>query len=245
MNQVDLPVKSRSKASKNGNRRLRGSGEVPAVLYGGPKGPELVALKGQDFEHMLRTLHRSTIFNLKLDGGTPQPAIIKALQRDPVREGVIHVDFYRIEMDKAITVQVPIHSTGGVPAGVKLGGVFSALLRKIEIRCLPLQVPASFDVDVSGLGLNKSLHVSDLVAPEGVEILTAKTEAIFNCVVPKAEEEKKVEVVEGAAPAAAAGAAPAGAAPAADAKKGEAKKGDDKKPEAKKPEAKKPEAKKK
>ncbi|MBI1784393.1 50S ribosomal protein L25 [Candidatus Sumerlaeota bacterium] len=192
MNQIDLPVKLRNKNSKNGNRRLRREGALPAVIYGGTQPPQAAVIDGVKFHKMAHTIHTSTIFNLQIEGdGETQKAIIRDVQYHPVTEYPMHVDFYRIQLDKPIIVEVPIHGVGGVPAGVKLGGVLEHVTRRVSVRVLPLQVPEFIEIDISGMNMGQALHVSDLKAPEGVEILTHGEEALFLVQAPKAEEEVK------------------------------------------------------
>ncbi len=199
MKQLDLTIKPRGTNSKNGNRRARRHGELPAVVYGGERDPMSVLLDAVGFEKMLHLIHGSTIFNLKSNGeGDVQQAIIREIQRDPVSEQVLHVDFYRIQADKPVVVEIPIHGVGGVPAGVRVGGVLEVLIRRVKVKCLPLQVPEFFEIDISGLEIGRTLHVSDLKVPEGIELLTAPEEVLFIVAAPKAEEEAK-PAEEGAA----------------------------------------------
>lgn len=218
MKQVDLSVRTRVKASKNGNRRHRRLGELPGVLYGGGKPSQPVLLDGVQFGKMLNVVRSTTIFNLTVEGEkATQPAILREIQRDPVSDArLLHVDFYRISLDKAIEVEVPIHAVGGTPIGVKAGGVLETLTRRITVRCLPLEVPNSIDFDVSGLEMGASIHVSDLKAPEGTQIVTELSTPVFILAAPSGAmvEEATTATPETAAVEGAEGAA-AGAAPAA------------------------------
>jgi large subunit ribosomal protein L25 len=201
MKQVDLAISLREKNSKNGNRRARRGGRIPAVVYGGGLEPQAAYLDSVSFQKTLAAVHRSTIFNLTAGtGDAPQPAIIRDIQHHPVSELPLHVDFYRISLDKPIVVDIPVHGVGGVPAGVKMGGLLESVTRRVEIRCLPLVVPEHLDIDISGIAIGHSLHVSDLKVPDGVEILTSPQEVLFIVAAPKAEEVKApTEGVEAAA----------------------------------------------
>jgi large subunit ribosomal protein L25 len=233
MNQVDLAVNPRKKNSKNENRRARRNGQLPAVVYGTDLDPQPVVLEAESFQKLLSKVHRATIFNLKINGdGAEQKAIIRDIQRDPVTSRLVHIDFYRIRLDKPINVDVSIHGVG-TPAGLKLGGVLETINRMIEVRCLPLQVPEFIEVHISHLVIGQSIHVYDLKVPEGIEVLSDEDMPLFIMAAPMKEEEvKPVVPAEGEAVAAAEGAAPAegaaAAAPAADAK---AEKGKEAKPE--------------
>jgi large subunit ribosomal protein L25 len=189
MDQIELGVEPRQKASKNANRRLRRSGKLPVVIYGAGKDSAPGQVDAESFGRVLHHVHRSTIFNLKIDGaGEADMAIIRDVQRDPVTDGVIHIDFLRVQTDKPIHVEVPIHVLG-IPIGVKLGGRLEIILRTVEVKCLPLEVPDSLDVDVSELNIGRTLHVSDLTVPQGVELITALGDALLSVVAPRAADE--------------------------------------------------------
>lgn len=236
MNQIDLSIEVRETQSKNGNRRSRVAGKLPAVVYGGTTEPQSVLIDSVIFGKMMPKIHRSTVFNLS-DGKSTQQAIIREIQRHPVRENPLHIDFMRIQADKMIKVQVPVHGVGGTPAGVKLGGILEVVTRRVEIHVLPLQVPEYLEIDISGLELGRSVHVSDLKVPEGIEILTDGHETLFIIAIPKALEAAAATPAAGAA--AGAPAAAAGKDAKAGAKAGDAKAGGKAADAAKKPEAKK------
>jgi large subunit ribosomal protein L25 len=188
MEQLDIDVVARTKSSKNGNRRARRDGQLPAVIYGAGKPPQPILIDRTLFGKMLHKLHSSTILNLKPDQGEAERTIIRDIQREPVRDEPIHVDFLRIRVDVPIVVDVPIHAVGGAPKGVREGGVLETLTRHISIKVLPLEVPASIDHDLSNLEIGDAVHVSDLKVPEGVEVLTAEDAAVFIIAAPKTAE---------------------------------------------------------
>ena len=192
MNQLDVDLKPRIKGSKNANRRLRRTGELPAVIYGGDRGAQPVSLDSVRFVKLLPKIRSTTIFNLSVEGESdPQQAFIREIQRHPLYDDhLIHIDFYRIEAGKPVVVEVPVHGIGGVPEGVKMGGVLETLTRRITVKCLPLQVPDSLEIDLSSLEMGQSLHVSDLTTPEGLEVLTSALAALFIISAPRAEEEE-------------------------------------------------------
>ena len=126
-----------------------------------------------------------------------------------MRRDTLHADFYEVRMDRELYVEVPLHVTGKA-AGVELGGTIEILLREIEVRCLPDQIPASVDVDVTAVEIGESLHVSDLTLPEGVESVTDDRLAVVTIIAPEAEEAPAEDEAEAAAPTEeAAAAAPA------------------------------------
>jgi len=184
---------------------------------------------------------RNTIFTLSLTGQDRSRAVmIKALQRDPVTERLVHVDFVRVDLAKSVRVSVPIRLIG-IAEGVKSdGGLLEFMLRQVEVQCLPSDIPDHLDLDVAVLRLNQHLSVKDLPVRERVTVLDDPESVVCAVAVPKEEAAPVVE--EAAAAAAEPEVAKKGKETAgddADAKKGDAKKGDAKKPEAKKPEAKK------
>ncbi len=196
MNQISLDVQSKPKVSKNGNRRLRRAGRLPAVIYGGADAPIGITVDSVKFHKMLNAIKRSTVFNLELDGIKTQ-TMIREWQRDPVaHKSILHIDFYRIQADTAVDVDVPVHAVG-IPVGTKMGGVLETQLRRVSIRCLPLEVPEAFEIDVSALEIGDSLHVSDLIIPESAEILSDKDQPLFN-VAGRTAEEEVAEPEEGA-----------------------------------------------
>ncbi len=208
--EIVLSAKGRSERGKNAARRLRREGMVPAVIYGG-KGENLaVAVDPKALQKVLRSeAGRNAILKLDIAGHGSANAILKSWQVDPIRESFLHADFYRIAMDVAIRVTVPIHVVGEA-RGVKVdGGILELVVRAIEVECLPGDIPGQIDVEVSDLAINQSLRVSDLKIPEKVKVLVAPDQVVVHVVSVKEE----VAPTAAAAPAAEGEAA---AAPAAE-----------------------------
>jgi len=201
LNEIVVEAEKRTDRGKNASRRMRRAGKIPAVLYGGSGGFEVLAVDPKSVEAILHSESgENTLFSLKLSPGgvLPGRVMVKEHQVDPITERVTHADFMRIAMDKAIRVQVAIHPVG-VARGVKLqGGIVDHPLREVEVECLPADIPERIDVDITELDLGKSLRVSDLKAPEGVKILTDPNMAFISVVAPTVEKEP-VAAVEGAA----------------------------------------------
>src|ERR1700688_4138131 len=153
---------ARAKRGKNENRRLRLSGKVPAVLYGGKGDAIALALNTKQIGAILRSESgHNTLFQVDL-AGKHEPAILKDWQVDPVSGNLLHVDLLRVAMDVRMRVKVPVH-TFGEPAGVKQqGGVFEVVTREVEIECLPAEIPKEFKVDVTGLMLGSQLRAREL-----------------------------------------------------------------------------------
>jgi len=208
MAEIVVSAKNRADRGKNAARRLRREGLVPAIVYGG-KGENLaVAVDPKALKKVLRSeAGRNAILKLDIAGHGATNAILKSWQVDPIRESFLHADFYRIAMDVAIRVTVPIHVVGEA-RGVKVdAGILELVVREIEVECLPGDIPERIDVDVTDLGINQSLRVSDIPAPAKVKVLEAADQVVVHVVSVKEEEAPAAAaapVVEGeaAAPAA-------------------------------------------
>ena len=210
-----LEAKKRDGRGKNEARRLRVSGQIPAVVYGARKEgqlPEGVPV-AVDPKEVLRILHSesgaNTLINLKLDGGESR-VMVRDYQLDPITHQLLHADFYQLAMDKAITVPVPV-VIKGEPIGVKQqGGLLDFVTREIQVQCLPTDIPEHIDVDVSELALHQSIRVKDIAANPKWKAVTEGETMLVHVVMPKAEESATTTAAaEGAAaPAAAATAEP-------------------------------------
>jgi len=209
-----LDAKKRDGRGKNEARRLRGSGRIPAVVYGARKdgqAPEGVPV-AVDPKEVLRILHSesgaNTLINLKLDGSGESRVMVRDYQLDPVTHQLLHADFYQLAMDKAIIVSVPI-VIKGEPAGVKQqGGLLDFVTREIQVQCLPTDIPEHIDIDVSELMLHQSVRVKDLATDPKWKAMTDGETMLVHVVVPKAEEAAATATAEAegvAAPVAAAG----------------------------------------
>jgi large subunit ribosomal protein L25 len=200
MPEIVVAAESRTETGKNANRRLRAAGKIPGVLYGTGKKPTAVAVSPKDIGSILKSdAGENTLFELEI-GGTRRKVILKEFQIEPIKSRLLHADFYEVALDKAIEVKVHIELRG-VPVGVKVeGGILDFVTRELEISCLPTDIPAKIEVDVSHLELGKHLRVSDLKIPEKVVVLTGADVVVAHVVAPRAEEEAApaVEVVAGA-----------------------------------------------
>lgn len=228
MHQIELTLQSREKNTKNMNRRLRRGGRLPGIVYGGERPPQPVAIDAEQFGKLEDSIRGATIFNLQIEGdGDAQQAIIREIQRDPVYDSrIIHIDFLRIQVDKPIVVEVSVHGLG-TPEGVKMGGVLETVARRVEVKCLPLEVPEYLEIDISALDVGDSLHVSDLAAVQGLEILTSADQPLF--IVAAATKEEEPDEGEAEVEGEGEEAATEEGAEGATEEKGEAKKGEAKK----------------
>ena len=208
---IIVEVDSRTETGKNANRRLRRDLLVPGVVYGLGRESFMVSVSHRRVDEVLRLESgRNTIFTLKLTGqDESRAAMIKDLQRDPVTERLVHIDFIRIDLDKTIEVEVPVNLVG-IAEGVKNeGGVMDFVHREILVECLPADIPEHLDVDVSALHIGQHVSVGDLDPGERVKILEDEHTIIAGVMAPRAEaevaeaeaeEEAEVPTEEGAEP---------------------------------------------
>jgi large subunit ribosomal protein L25 len=235
---IVVEAQERSDLGKNASRRLRRDGGVPGVVYGLDRPPFPVGIGARKIEDVLKLeTGRNTIFTMALKGQERSRAVmIKALQRDPVTERLVHVDFVRVDLTKSVRVSVPLRLLG-LAEGVKTeGGILEFVLRQVEVQCLPADIPEHIDLDVSALHLNQHLSVKDLPIRERVTILDDPESIVCVVAVPKEEAAPVVEeVAEVAAEPEVIKKGKEAAPEEGDAKKGEVKKAaEPKKPEAKK-----------
>lgn len=187
---VDLKGELRTALGKGEANRLRRVKRIPGIVYGGAKGPIPVTVNPAELLLAL-TGGENVLINLALQGGA-QPethmVIVKELQLDPVRGRPLHADFLEISMERKIRVEVPLTLTGE-PVGVKTkGGILGHQLRQLHVECLPLQIPESLSVDVSGLDVGNAVHVRDLTVGEGIRVLDDPERVIASVTVAAAEE---------------------------------------------------------
>jgi len=188
MGEIVVSAKGRTDRGKNAARRLRREGFIPAVVYGGKGGNFAVAVDPKSLQKVLRSeAGRNAILRLDVAGQGVTNAILKSWQVDPIRESFLHADFYRIAMDVAIRVTVPIQVKGEA-RGVKVdAGILELIMREIAVECLPGDIPEHIDVDVSDLGINGALRVSDLPVSEKVKILEGADQVVVHVVSVKEE----------------------------------------------------------
>jgi large subunit ribosomal protein L25 len=170
---IELTAEPRSDMGKGASRRLRKTGLVPAIIYGGDTDPTSVSLQHNEFVHELENEAIYTQVLAVKVGKTKEEVILRDLQRHPYKNQIMHADFLRIDKKKAIHVTIPLHFVNEDKChGVKQeGGLLNHLVSEIEIVCLPKDIPEFIEVDVTELKLGESLHLSDIKLPEGVEIV--------------------------------------------------------------------------
>jgi large subunit ribosomal protein L25 len=200
----ELKASHRKSSGKGVSRRLRREGMTPAVFYGPKSEPVLLAVNSTDLKKILKGKEENIFINLQIvNGGNMEKfTLIKELQIDPVSRRFLHVDFCEIDMERAITLDVPIHFKGQA-IGIDNGGELHHIKREIKVSCLFTVLPEFVEVDVSGLDIGDSVKVQDIKLPDGVNVLDPQDMIIASVAAPKAvvkteavEEEQEGEVVE-------------------------------------------------
>ena len=182
-----LNIAPRDTEGSRANRRLRRSGRVPGVLYGGGDEPVSFSVDDRELRHALK--QSGAVVELSLDGATSN-AVLKDFQRDPVRGDMWHVDFVRVRMDVAIQTQIVLELLGADDApGMAEGGVLEQATRELTIEALPGEIPESITHDVSGLQINDTVHLSDVTAPAGVTFLDDPETVVASVILPRLEVE--------------------------------------------------------
>lgn len=254
----DLAATVREQAGKGAARSMRRAGKVPAVLYGQGE-CLLLTVNPDELIKILKSHAGSTaLITLTVTGAQSKPsrtALLRDYQVDPVSGAVLHVDLFEISMSKPIRVNVPIHVVGGVPAGVKEGGVLHHNLRELHVECLPAALPDNIEVDASPLKIGEGIHLKEIARREGIRFLDDPEQMVLSVAAPMSDAKlealltsaagavaepevlakgKEAAAVEGGEPAKAGAAAPTAA---GEAKAGEKKEASKEAPKAEKKEA--------
>ncbi|HEX9565389.1 MAG TPA: 50S ribosomal protein L25 [Gemmatimonadaceae bacterium] len=189
MANAQLRATARSAAGKGAARSLRRDGQLPAVIYGHAREPMSLSVDARELGRLLeRVAAENTVIELDVDGRTSH-TLIREIQRHPVKRNVLHVDFQELVAGEKVIVRIPL-VLQGIPAGVRVsGGILSQIIQDIECRVDPLNMPGHIDVDVTEVTIGHSLHVSELVIPEGVEVLEDPGATVAIVAAPKAEVE--------------------------------------------------------
>ncbi len=207
-----INAEKRETRGKNEARRMRAAGKVPVVIYGGGTQSMAATAELKDLAAILRSQTGiNSVFSLNVEGEA-HDVIFQDRQIDPIMGRLMHADLRRFAKGEKIEMTVPIHLTGTAAGLLELGAMLAQPLREIKVLCEPAKTPDSIDIDVTALEAGDSLHVSDLVVGEGIEILEAPETVVAAVVIVK-EVELEPQVEEGAEPVVE-GEAPAGDAPA-------------------------------
>jgi len=195
MDKVKLEAKNRQEKGKKTNKSRR-EGLIPAIVYGRGVESLNIWITALDFRKLLKKSGESTIINLEIDGKNGRNVIIQEIQRDPVSYKIIHLDFYQVRMDEEIETEVELVFVGESPAVKEFGGILIKNIDKLEVKCLPADLPSHIDVDVSSLKtFDDHITVGDLKIGKGVK-LELEPETVIAIVTPPRSEEELKELEE-------------------------------------------------
>jgi large subunit ribosomal protein L25 len=234
MKSVALSAHARTQARRKGARLVRSQGRIPAVIYGRHNPPQNLEVDAKAFETLVHLAHTEIILVDLTIAGDAKPsrlALVQDVQHHPLSQAPLHIDFHEVKADEKVTIDVPVEAVGEADGVKNGGGTLEHVRFRVKVRCFPGDLPEQITVDVSHLKVGQTLHIGEIKAPQGVELLGDAKIPVFAVAAPVTEE-------AAATPAEGADAAKQpemikekkedGAAPAADAKAG------DKKPAAKK-----------
>lgn len=181
---IGLKVQFRKNVGKGSARKIRREGFIPAILYG--KENVAVSINPTELKKALIAGGGiNTLLHLDIDG-TKKTAIVKEIQKDPLRKQYLHVDFHELDLTKKMTVSVPLHFVGKAE-GLKEGGILQPIIREVKVKCLPNNIPSHIEVDVSALKIGDSLRISDVKTTQDYDILYEQDDAIASVAIPKEE----------------------------------------------------------
>lgn len=196
--QPTLIVQRRETIGSSRTRRLRKTGVIPAIVYGHEVKPMAITIDAKAFVKVLHSkAGEHALVRLRVTGGTPweKPALVKAVQHDPVYGHVLHVDFHAIALTEKIRVEIPV-VLRGEPVGVKEeAGVLEHFLRQVEVECLPTEIPEHIEMNVEAMNIGDTLHVRDLPVPKNAKMMTDPEGAVAAVQAPK-EEKPEEEAAE-------------------------------------------------
>ena len=197
----DVAAEIREQAGKGVARQLRRRGKIPAVLYGQGE-CLLLTLDPAVITGIVRGHGGSTaLINLSISGQTAKStrtALLRDYQVDPMTGEILHADLFEVSMTKVIRIKVPVSLVGGMPAGVKEGGVLHHNLRELHIECLPSAIPDAIEVDASGLVINQGIHIRDLAPREGLRLLDEADQMVVSVAAPISEAKLEALLTSGA-----------------------------------------------
>jgi large subunit ribosomal protein L25 len=203
MEKILVRADARPEVGKGVARSLRRSGMLPAVVYSGGNSKP-IKVHGKEMTKLIFTGtgdHALITIELHEDGTkkSEHPVLVKDYQTDPVSDELLHIDFVEVSLEKLVKVTIPVEIVKE-PVGIKMGGILEHLLRDLEVECLPTQIPDKIEVDAEHIDIGHSLHVSDIIVPDGIKMITDPAGVILNVSAPKVEEVAVEEEEEAAEP---------------------------------------------
>jgi large subunit ribosomal protein L25 len=199
MKSVPLKASPRAQKRRGPVKVLRSNGRVPAVIYGRQTTPQTLEISAKEIGDLIHNHASENLLvdlSIESDARAKRLALVQEIQRHPINGKIVHVDFHEVAETEKVTVHVPVETVGEA-AGVKNnGGVLEHVLFKLKVRCLPKDLPEQITVDVTSLEIGKSIHIGEITAPQGVEIMGDKKIPVVSVAAPRAEEEATPAVGE-------------------------------------------------
>lgn len=194
---ASLKAELRSERGTGVARKLRQSGQTPAIIYGHGREPQSLAINTREVERLLGTISAgSTVIELDLDGRTAR-TLIREIQRHPFKRHVIHIDFQELVAGEKVTVSVPLRFVGTAEGVRNSGGILEETMHQVHVRVDPAAIPTHIEVDVTPLTIGHSIHIRELSLPEGVTVLDDSGATVCVCTAPKAVVEEVAAPTEG------------------------------------------------
>ncbi|MBU0611046.1 MAG: 50S ribosomal protein L25 [Armatimonadetes bacterium] len=197
MEQFVIDARKRDKQGTGAARAYRREGLIPGVVYGQGQDALPIVVDARQFGALLR--HHGSLINLKIDGelaDSTLAALVKDTQRDPVSRQVLSVDLQWVSLTEAVEVQVPLVLIGEAPGVTRDGGSLEQVMHEITVSCLPGEIPENIAVDISGMEIGNTLHVRDLLAPEGITLVSSEDDVMVTIARPIRAEDLEVQVAE-------------------------------------------------
>lgn len=187
--EITIAASPRPARGKNEARRLRVRGLIPAIIYGTGKDPVAVAVSPKDVNKILHSdTGHNTIFDMAVGDAPGEPVMVVDWLHHPVRSNLMHVDLLRIDLEKLLKVDVPVHIKGE-SVGVKIGGgMLEVINREVTIQCLPNEIPATFDIDVTELNVNQAVRAGDLKLTASMRLVSPAESVLVHVIAPRTEE---------------------------------------------------------
>ena len=195
---IELKARPRAETGKEAARKLRADGRIPAVIYGKEMEPRGLSLDLQETEYLFQRIAvENTILDLQIEGEKEAvQTLIREIQSYPHKPGLLHVDFLRIQKGVAVEVDIPV-SLDGIPIGVReSGGILEQIINELRVKCIPSKIPEVISLDVSGMEVGDSLHVSEVEIDDDVDLLVELDRTICSVQVPKVVVVEEEEVPE-------------------------------------------------
>ena len=183
-----LTVQKRAGLGKGANRRTRQEELVPGVFYTSKGENVAVQMPVRAFGKVFAQVGRTTVFNLDIEGEGTHPVLIWQNQRDPVKSTFTHIDFYGVDLDKAVKITVPVEYVG-VARGTKVGGKLETFREQIQLMAKPLDMPAKVTIDISGMDVGSVIQIADVQLPEGVHAAYDTNYTLVSVMIPSAEDD--------------------------------------------------------